>query len=983
MYPKISDIHFHYPTAAVRPQSRIIQEERDLPIVHQVDVLVAGGGVAGVAAALQAARAGMTVALIEFRNYFGFEYTASYRVRAGRGTADTEIPLVDDFIRELISGGGWCGECVNPQALLELLHARIAAEPRIKPFLLSLPCGLVSVDGRAAGVVMCNRSGRQIVLAKAVVDATENARLAVAAGAAYLRDGGRVTVRRSALLWAGVPAGVPSPVARSGMPGLDVCVHNCGGNYLEVAFSDDFKGDSAAGLSRAQTRSTAVLLDFIKTLDADPSIAGSAFTESKTDRFTLAPEVSVDESPVVRCRKLLDGCDLARPGLAEAAFFTVDALDGLAVAGRTVATDPAINGLQALLQAGAGAGHCAVDNATVGAAKIRWLAKPMRRSPDKMMVREIQGGADDEADYPVLVEPARDLPVLAEVDVLVAGGGTSGALAAIAAGREGRKVALIEALGSLGGTGSYLVNVYYWGVEHSSHLTAEIDSKVPCKNAAVGKIRFSGQTKMRVLEDLAGEAGVDINYWSIIVGVVREGNAVTGVVVDNAYGRGVIRAAVTIDASGHGDLACAAGASYCLGRESDGLMMEMNLPGKGLRDPTKVADISAFLMKKPVANPVFPVRESRMVEGDYRLVFGDILAGKTFADGIVPWRSNYDTHFPHSANQSVRAQDWMALLGLFRKTLDGVIPYRCLLPRGLDNLLVVGKAFATDHDSKIAVRMQRDLQHLGEAAGVAAAEAVRLGITPRGLSAADLQKGMLKRGILQEAHLQPTSPPDDDALAEAAAKLGGLETEAAFAVLYCAGERSRPIVRPLLQSATPTVREAAGLLAGVLNDPAAVPLLLDFLNKRNSRTFSYKLQGATFKKSLPLYLSAAVLLGRFKVREAVPDLIALLESDQLPLGHAGFVIDALGAIGDPCATNAIRPYLRHHGKAGKVTDENIEFEKLWGISATAARVLALLGDRSGIPYLRELLGHDQSLVRAYARRLLREIEDESKIQPSG
>ena len=86
---------------------------------------------------------------------------------------------------------------------------------------------------------------------------------------------------------------------------------------------------------------------------------------------------------------------------------------------------------------------------------------------------------------------------------------------------------------------------------------------------------------------------------------------------------------------------------------------------------------------------------------------------------VARWRSNYDSHFPHSANEEDRAQDWMAILGLFRKPLWGSIPYRAILPQGLDGILVVGKAHSATHDALIGGRMQRDLQHLGEAAGVA------------------------------------------------------------------------------------------------------------------------------------------------------------------------------------------------------------------------------------------------------------------------
>jgi hypothetical protein len=53
-------------------------------------------------------------------------------------------------------------------------------------------------------------------------------------------------------------------------------------------------------------------------------------------------------------------------------------------------------------------------------------------------------------------------------------------------------------------------------------------------------------------------------------------------------------------------------------------------------------------------------------------------------------------------------------MGLWRFPLTANVPYRSILPRGIDGLLMAAKSYSTDHDASIGGRMQRDLQHLGK-----------------------------------------------------------------------------------------------------------------------------------------------------------------------------------------------------------------------------------------------------------------------------
>ena len=75
-------------------KATVSESARDLPVVAQADVIVAGGGVAGAVAALQAAEAGRSVILLESRNYYGQELTATDRCTClKKFSLPTGVPL--------------------------------------------------------------------------------------------------------------------------------------------------------------------------------------------------------------------------------------------------------------------------------------------------------------------------------------------------------------------------------------------------------------------------------------------------------------------------------------------------------------------------------------------------------------------------------------------------------------------------------------------------------------------------------------------------------------------------------------------------------------------------------------------------------------------------------------------------------------------------------------------------------------------------
>jgi hypothetical protein len=137
------------------------------------------------------------------------------------------------------------------------------------------------------------------------------------------------------------------------------------------------------------------------------------------------------------------------------------------------------------------------------------------------------------------------------------------------------------------------------------------------------------------------------------------------------------------------------------------------------------------------------IRESRRIMGDYVLVKADVAAGRKFDDVIG--KSSFSSGAKHVATgDTITTND--AVLPPGGGSTD--IPYRCLVPKKIENMLVGGKAISTDRDSYC--RFLQITMVTGQAAGVAAALAAKNGITPREMErdVTELQKVLQEQGAI-------------------------------------------------------------------------------------------------------------------------------------------------------------------------------------------------------------------------------------------
>jgi len=149
-------------------------------------------------------------------------------------------------------------------------------------------------------------------------------------------------------------------------------------------------------------------------------------------------------------------------------------------------------------------------------------------------------------------------------------------------------------------------------------------------------------------------------------------------------------------------------------------------------------------------------RERRRIVGDHVLTYLDQITERTYPDTIVYSASDYDTHgypndpyfalFPHD-KQSLKANHPAPGGSCYT-------PFRSLLPKGLEGIIVTGLGISMERDASAMVRMQLDLQNQGYAAGVAGAIAARAGGNTRRINIRELQKHLVDIGSLPKTVLQ-------------------------------------------------------------------------------------------------------------------------------------------------------------------------------------------------------------------------------------
>jgi len=453
-------------------------------------------------------------------------------------------------------------------------------------------------------------------------------------------------------------------------------------------------------------------------------------------------------------------------------------------------------------------------------------------------------------------EPAREIPVVEDCDICVAGGSCTGVFAAVRAARLGVRVVLIEGNGFFGGVATAsLVNVWHSLYNTTGEkqiiagLTAEISDTLRARGATINchprdasaGIRFNSAEMILALDELVdAHKGIRPMLHTRVVGVVRDADdtrRLAAVIIENVSGRRAIRAKMFIDATGNADLLHLAGVplyNYPVRQPPTTCALYSGIPAaqaanpgfrpdKIILDPANPKALRGFLWDSRVpgldnitmvagtrVNGVdlcdaeqltFAEMEGRRQVrrsldllnahpdgGDVRLVAlpshigtrdtrhanclhclteRELLEGVDFPDTIGHGSYRVDVHYGERPGLVFRYLDGGEvicnppepdIIGRWREEREVNptwynLPYRAIVPKDFDNVLVPGRALDADRGAFGAARVMVNLNQMGEAAGVAAVLATGANNKTSEVDYGCLRDALCKGGSIVAANL--------------------------------------------------------------------------------------------------------------------------------------------------------------------------------------------------------------------------------------
>ncbi|MDH4255228.1 MAG: FAD-dependent oxidoreductase [Gammaproteobacteria bacterium] len=419
-----------------------------------------------------------------------------------------------------------------------------------------------------------------------------------------------------------------------------------------------------------------------------------------------------------------------------------------------------------------------------------------------------------------------------QADLLVIGGGVAGFGAAVAAGRQGLGVVLMEAGAKIGGVMAFCPGMPWGGAyprdEIVGGLIAELRDRLagltppaaetrPCTLENFGReIVYDPDMAQVVMFEMLEEAGIRVHLNTVATAPQVNGSRIDAVRFHDRHGPSVVRASLVIDCSGDGDISAQAGVPYELGDASGKMMgvtlsfLLVNAPWdtvfaegdpyftrhaergvaagrlhpdlakiymmKGFHrdtvfcnsviirgvDGTKPDEIAratqegrrrcrellAFLRDEVPGfgnawmtslGPTVGVRETRKLEGLYRLTGRDIAAATKFADGIVACANPID--------DVMRGEGAMTHDAAVADSAYYTLPFRCLVPARIENLLFAGRNVSADPVAFASIRGMPQCMAMGQAAGTAAAIALGAGIGVQAIDGREVAARMKAQGL--------------------------------------------------------------------------------------------------------------------------------------------------------------------------------------------------------------------------------------------
>ncbi len=408
-----------------------------------------------------------------------------------------------------------------------------------------------------------------------------------------------------------------------------------------------------------------------------------------------------------------------------------------------------------------------------------------------------------------VVQPQREVSLLRKTGVLVVGGGPAGTAAALAARRLGVDVTLVERYGYLGGlaTGGLVLAIFPLydrknrqvilgiGEEMMRRLDGLRFGIIDRKKAPVYPT-VDAEAFKYVLADMVLSSGMNayLDCWGVDAIVDGQG-AVRGAVFESKSGRQAILADVVVDASGDGDIYAAAGAAFEKVKDNIGLVSRIGnvdvedvigenseyatgtrgRPQRGrpnmgapvselaghVGSPTPAPRVNWLNMKGPVADGLDVAELSRLELLHRRATWNNVERARKKAGAENAYLAETAPQMGvrltrllagtkkltlREVKGNAKFPDVIGYSGGFSSMPEFQIPYGCLVPAKLENVLAAGRCISSEFQVADTLRLIPVCWVTGQAAGIAAAISIQDKCKPRNVNIEKLQKILRQQG---------------------------------------------------------------------------------------------------------------------------------------------------------------------------------------------------------------------------------------------
>ncbi|WP_236979472.1 FAD-dependent oxidoreductase [Membranihabitans maritimus] len=844
------------------------QSERSIPVAYDVDVVVIGGSTAAISAAVAASQNLAKVCLVTDLPYLGDDICGTYRFWPR--TQIPKHPISDKLYKNGIPTPLHVKRTLDKELIdngVDFLYSSFVADV------------VTDKQDLLSGIIISNRSGSQAILAKTIIDATPRAVVARMSRAKFERfpKGKQVfkfiTVGREANHSKGMKLHqLPEPLI----------FKDQSYNAYEYSIPVDMRDDSFASFAEAEQKirdltwnaSQVDSGDLLFFVPSDPVVSKKKISSKNLtiDQLDLDAFIPKNKENLF----VLGGCadiprELAEQLLEPLAMLQIADQVGKAsaVLSSTIINNPNLSVKGDL-------GDYDVVSGDVG---------------------ELLDGLRPRLNKGVVLANETFLPVFGEYDTIVVGGGTSGAPATIGAASHNANTLVVEYMHGLGGIGTFgMVGKYYHG--YRKGFTREIDVGVSemgedttRKKDNLGEWVFDW--KIEYYRREIRNSGGTIWFGVIGCGAYVDQGRVKGVVVATPYGKGVVLGHTIIDSTGGADIAISAGADFAYVDGSSVAVQGSGLPYKNFDDfynntdwtyidDTDMLDVwRAFIVAKDKFKDQYDIgklpqtRERRRVVGDFTVSALDIYNGRTYPDTISIHQSSFDTHgFTEEPFFALKPPE---LGGI---DVKAYVPFRSLLPKGLEGIIVTGLGASAHRDAMPVIRMQACLQNQGYAVGWASSMVAKKNQYIRYVDIKALQKELVKIESLPNAvitdrdNYPPTLEMIEAASDNVVNDLQGLE------IILWDKNKSIPVLESKFNSSRiESDRLLYALILGMCGNDEGWQVLQEKIDSYEDwdEGWEFKAAGGQFGASMSYLDSLIIALGKTKKKNALSTIVRLAE----------------------------------------------------------------------------------------------------------